>query len=95
MILQSQLREANLTIAALNERIGQLVSTVSDLNDSLRLKDAQMEELIARLSSLEKVLGEKSDELAKQKRIEKGLKALLENKSEKASVNNPGTEIYT
>lgn len=92
MILQSQLREANLTIAALNERIGQLVSTVSDLNDSLRLKDAQMEELIARLSSLEKVLGEKYDELAKQKRIEKGLKALLENKSEKASVNNPGTD---
>lgn len=86
IILQTQLREANLTITALNERIGQLVSTISELNDSLRLKDAQMEELINRLSSLEKVLGEKSDELAKQKRIEKGLKSLLENKSEKATI---------
>lgn len=86
MILQNQLREANLTIVSLNERIRELVSMVSSLNDSIRLKDAQMDELIARLSSLEKVLGERSDELAKQKRIEKGLKALIEKKSEKASV---------
>lgn len=83
-ILKAQLREANLTIASLNERVGQLVSTVADLNETLRMKDAQMDELIARLSSLEKVLGEKTVELAKQKRIEKGLKALLDKKSEKA-----------
>ena len=86
IILKSQLREANLMIASLNERIGQLASTVADLTETLKVKDAQMDELIARLSSLEKVLGEKTSELNKQKRIEKSLKALLEKKSEKAPV---------
>lgn len=40
IILKAQLREANLTIASLNERVGQLVSTVADLNETLRMKDA-------------------------------------------------------
>ena len=85
IILQAQLREANQTIASLNERIGQLLSTVSDLTERLSLKDAQMDELIARLSSLEKALGQSADELVKQKRIQKGLKAMMEKKSEKAA----------
>lgn len=84
IVLRAQLREANLTIASLNERIGQLVSTVSELNETIRRKGLQIEELIDRLSSLEKVLSEKDGEIAKQKRIAKGLKGLLGNESEKA-----------
>lgn len=84
LILQAQLREADLTIASLNERIGQLVSTISELNDSLSLKEAQLSELIARLSSLEKSLFDKSAELVRQKRVERSLKSMLDKHSEKA-----------
>lgn len=84
IVLKSQLREANLVIASLNERVGQLGSTVSGLQETIRIKDAQIDELVARLSSLEKALGEKDSEIAKQKRIVKGLKGLIGNESEKA-----------
>lgn len=89
IILQGQLRQANLTIASLNERIGQLADTIAGLNETLRFKDAQLEEVLARLASLEKALGQTSAELERQKRVEKGLKSMLDKKSEAAPKPKP------
>lgn len=88
-ILEEQLRLANLTIESLRIQISTLQDTISGLNATIREKDRKLDEVHASIQSLEAALCLGKEDLEKQKRINRGLAKITENKSEKQPAAPP------
>lgn len=82
-ILQRQLDMANETNRVLLARIADLGRTVEELRAELAVSNLRREELAATIASMQEAMLAQNADLDKQRRINKGLSKIVENKSEK------------
>lgn len=90
-LLKSRLEIADRTNANLLRQVADLTQEVRTLRQLLAERDDNMLAMQQSMTSLEDALLAKNSELAKEKRIKKGLSKLVENKSEKQTAQTQST----
>lgn len=86
-ILQEQLRQAYSHTEFLTLQIQKLQEQVSSLLEEIRIRDARIDDLLERLTSLEQALLSKNTELAKAQNIAHGLSKIAFPASEKQCIS--------
>lgn len=87
-ILSESLRVANQTIERQSLEIMNLRKTIEELRMQLSSRDKKIDDIQTSIHTLEEAISLRQEDIKKQKRINKGLYHLLENKSEKQVVEH-------